>query len=232
MAEAAALRTAAGKDESRKRMIGAVRAACARQGIGEEDRRALQREVTGKGSLAEMNLGELGRVLDRLNNGWKGPMGHRAYLGKIRALWWTLYWLGAVDEPGEGALSSFVARQTGKHRLTFLGHQEAFRVIEALKSWAERAGVVWPTEAQLAERRQYEPSIDLAHLDRHAVLTAIAAELAARGVLSSRCYVGYLESALGLGCNHWRWTAAELDAGIRLLGKKLRRAAAKPVTDQ
>lgn len=215
---------AAGAADGRARLMGAVRAACRRLGLDDDDRRHLQREVTGKASLAEMSLGEIGRVLDRLNKDWKGPSGHRAYLGKIKALWWTLHWLGAVAEPGEPALAAFVQRQTGKERLAFLGHKEAFRVIEALKDWAARAGVEWPDRRRLEDVRNASPTITEAQLDRHAVLAAQAARLQQAGATRTRDYAGYLQAALGLSPNHWSWTGPELDAGIRLLGKLLRRA--------
>lgn len=223
---ARAIGTAAGKADSRGKMIGAVRAACARLRISDEDRKAIQLEVTGKGSMAEMELPDLGKLLDHLNRDWKGPMGHRAYVGKIKALWWTLYWLGAIEEPGTIALDAFVQRQTGKASINFLGHREAFRVIEALKAWAAREGVAWPDEKQLEERRRTDPAIDMPRLERHAVLEAISGELRRMGALGFG-YVPYCEKALGLACNHFTWAARELDAAIRLLGKRLRREKGK-----
>lgn len=222
-----AIRTASGKQDSRVGMIKAVRAACRRLGLEDDDRRALQQEVTGKISLGDMDLPELGRMLDRLNKDYKGPSGNRAYLAKIRALWWTLYWLGAIHEPNDEALTAFVKRQTGKQRLQFLGHREAFSVIEALKSWAARLGVDWPGRARLEEVREHHRAVDQAQLDRHAVLSAIGAELRKRGILRTIDTTGYVERACGLSPNHWSWTPRELDAAIRELGKKLRRAIEK-----
>lgn len=216
-----AIRTASGKSESRNAMIKAVRAAARRLNLDDADRRALQREVTGRESLGDMTLAEIGKVLDRLNRDYKAPSGNRSYVPKIKALWWSLYWLGAVAEPNDAAIGAFVARQTGKERLQFLGHREAFKVIEALKAWAARSGVAWPDQARLAEIRPHNPAIDLGQLERHAVLSAIAAELRRRGIVHD--HIRYLESG-GLSCNHWMWTARELDAGIRQLGKQLRRA--------
>jgi hypothetical protein len=221
-----ALRTAAGKADSRTKLNGAVRAACRRLRICDEDRKAIQLEVTGKASLADMSLPEIGLVLDRLNQDYRGPMGHRAHVGKIRALWWTLYWLGAVDEPNDPAVDTFVERQTGKARIQFLGHQEAFRVIEALKAMAGRNGVVWPSQARLASLVPTNPGLTLACLERHAVLEAIALKLRQAGRLQAG-YETYCQRALGLGLNHWCWDARQLDGAIRLLGKLLRRALDK-----
>jgi len=216
-----AIRTAAGRADSRAKMIIAVRAACRRLRIGDDDRRAIQLEVVGKASMVDMSLPEIGRLLDRLNKDYRGPVGRRATAGKIRALWWTLYWLGALDRPSDEAIDAFVKRQTGKERIQFLGHKEAFRVIEALKAWAAREGVLWPTDARLAELLVHNPEVTMPRLERHAVLDAIAAKLRRAGLLLA--HENYCARALGLGCNHWHWTERAIDEAIRLLGKKFRR---------
>lgn len=222
----AALKTAAGRGDSRGKLMGAVRAACGRKQISDDDRKAIQLEVTGVPSMADMDISALGKLLDHLNKDWKGPMGHRAYVGKAKALWWTLYWLGAVNEPGDAQLDAFVKRQTGKSYLRFLGHKEAFSVIEALKAWAARADVVWPTDQILAERRQATPGVEMAQLERHAVLQAISDRLRRLGALSCS-YATYCETALKLASDRFTWSTVELDACIRLLGKRLRRELAK-----
>lgn len=68
------LRTATGKSDSRRKLMGAVRAAATRMQLGDEDRRAIQLELTGKVSMADMNLSEIGKVLDRLNRDRPAPM--------------------------------------------------------------------------------------------------------------------------------------------------------------
>lgn len=215
---AKAIRTAAGKADSRAKLMGAVRAACARQRISDEDRRAIQLEETGKASLADMSLAEIGKVLDRLNRDWRGPMGHRAYIGKIRALWWTLYWIGAIDEPNDPALEAFIFRQTGKARLPFLGNKEAYKVIEALKAWAAREGVSWPASHDADD-------------DRRAVVRALWTRLSdLRLVRSSGCET-YLKASLRIEHGFDAFTARELDAAIRLLGKRIRRAKGEAGAD-
>lgn len=212
-------------DDSRTRLIRAIRAACRRQQIDDDTRKAIQCERIGKASMSDMTLPELGRLLDHFNRHWSGPMGHRAHIGKIKALWWTLYWLGAVADPGDHAISAFVERQTGISALKFLDHTRAAAVIEALKSWAGRAGVIWPTSEQVADHARYWPGHNAAAAERMAVLEALARELRQRGLMFGD-YSVYLSSALQIGQNSNCWSPAELDAGIRLLGRKLRRAAA------
>lgn len=220
-----------GKTEhGRNRLIIAIRAACKRQAIDDDMRKAIQVELVNKASMSDMSIGELGRLLDHFNKGWKGPMGHRAHIGKIKALWWSLYWLGAINEPDDRAISAFVERQTGVSALKFLDHRKAASVIEALKAWLERVGVSWPDPDQVADLADKSPVYSDQHADRHAILGAIGAKLQATGVLRHH-YLAYLESALHLCANHHVWSTAELDAGIRLLGRKLRRIEGKEVRD-
>jgi phage gp16-like protein len=217
------IRTAAGKAESRTKLIAAVRAAARRLGIEEDDRRELQQQITGHRSMADMSLADLGKMLDHLNKGWHGQTGGRATTSKIRALWWTLYWLGAVDDPNDRAIDAFVRRQGGPASLRFTDHRAAQPIIEALKSWAHREGVRWPSDADLRTMREGNPTLTLPLYERHAVLAAIGAKLADRGGLHALAAVPYAQAALGLSANHLAWSAHELDAAIKLLGKKHRR---------
>lgn len=221
-----ALLTAGGKSDSRRKLIGAVRAASARVGLHDDDRKAIQFEVTGKASMADMSASEIGQVLDRLNRDQKGRgLGGstvRPHIGKIRALWWTLYWLGEVDRPDDGALDAFVARQTRLSSLRFVDHRSAPSIIEALKSMATRAGVKWPAAKDHPLMVPGNPGLTLQQLERHAVIVAIWKKLFDAGKVWNGCPISFLRGTLGLGLNHLRWTDRELDEAIRLLGKKLR----------
>lgn len=210
--------TADGKAESRKKLMIAVRAACRRLGLDDDARREIQVGLTGKASMTEMDMADLGKVLDSLNRDWKGPQGHRAHIGKIRALWWTLYWIGAIDEPKDRAIDAFVRRQTGVSALRFLDHRGSHAVVEALKSWAGREGVEWPkAPGELG--------------DRQAVLDTLWRRLRETGFVSTFTAGAYVSAALEIPPPEQRaWTAHELDAAIRLLGKRLRRELGKAVT--
>lgn len=217
------IRTAAGKAESRVKLMGAVRAAARRHGLDDDDRRELQLQITGQRSMSDMSLADLGKILDHLNKGWHGQSGARATTAKIRALWWTLYWLGAVNDPNDRAIDAFVRRQGGPASLRFTDHRAAQPIIEALKSWAHREGVRWPTEADLRTMQEGQPDLTLSLYERHAVLTAIGHKLADRGALHALAVIPYVKTALSLGANHLAWSAHELDAAIKLAGKKHRR---------
>jgi len=234
MVEAARARNVPAKKQSAPRgthrLIIAIRAACKRQGIDDDMRKDIQVKLIGKASMSDMTIGELGRLLDHFNKGWKGPMGHRAHIGKIKALWWSLYWLGAIDDPGDRAISAFVERQTGTSALKFLDHRKAASVIEALKSWLGREGVEWPTPEKADAIADITPGYTDLRGDRHAILAALERPLRDAGQLFGH-YAHYLERALGLVPNHHCWSTAELDAGIRLLGRKLRRMQGRKVED-
>lgn len=57
---------------------------------------------------------------------------------KIRALWLELAQVGAVRDPSEKALASFVRRHTGVEALQWLTSAQAIRIIEHLKKWLAR----------------------------------------------------------------------------------------------
>ena len=66
--------TAAERIALRKR---AIFAACKAAGFDDDARRAIVRQVTGCGSLADCDLAQLGAVLDHLNRGKAGYAGRR-----------------------------------------------------------------------------------------------------------------------------------------------------------
>lgn len=66
--------TAAQRIALRKR---AIFAACRAAGIDDDTRRALVQQLTGRASLADCNLAQLGEVLDHLNRGKGGYAGRR-----------------------------------------------------------------------------------------------------------------------------------------------------------
>lgn len=198
-------------DNSRKRLMIAIRAACRRLGIDDDDRKALQLERTGKHSMSDMSVAELGALLTHLNVNWKTP--DRPVTGKVRALWWSLYWLGAIDRPDDEALGAFVKRQTGIAALRFLDHRQAPAVIEALKSWLAREGIHWLADP--------DPT---GMADRHAVLTAIGHRLREAGDLTQDSIYPLALARVGRqNYERMAMTAPEVDACIRHFGKQLRR---------
>lgn len=131
--------------------------------------RAMLERLTGRTSSADCTDAQLGRVLDEMKaKGWKPRVvaGGKPYGGrkgtvviddpaaphrrpqpasspvakKARALWISLHQLGEVDDPSEAALEAFARRQLKIDRLHWVKPDHAYRLIEALKAWATRAG--------------------------------------------------------------------------------------------
>ncbi len=59
---------------------------------------------------------------------------------KARAMWISLGYLCAIDDPKEGALEAFAKRQLGCSTLQWANQAQGDRLIEALKAIAERHG--------------------------------------------------------------------------------------------
>lgn len=214
------LGTSAGKSDSRRKLIGAVHAAAKRWGIDDEARRDIQNAVTGKDSLTNMTLPEIGKVLDRLNAGNKAAglaQNSRPHVGKIRALWWTLYWLGEAPSPNYSALDGFVRRQTGISSLRFLDPRRAPAVIEALKDRIERAGVT-PVDPALSDKGD---------LERQAVIARLWQKCVDADVIKHGNKGDFLRSALAFTGLAATWSNRDLDECIKLLGKRWRAHLAK-----
>lgn len=131
-------------------------------GLSEDDYRAALIRATGKRSASQLDDGEREAALAEFRRmGWSGapPLAPRAgradgkYAQVLRALWLSAYNLGAVEAPGDAALTAFVERQTKISHTRFLTHAaDAARVIEALKSMLARHGVEWPVAREPAVR--------------------------------------------------------------------------------
>ncbi|MET3436353.1 regulatory protein GemA [Sphingomonas sp. 1185] len=183
----------------------AIFAAARDAGMDEDDRRAVQLRATGKPSLTGMSVADMDKVLTAIRGDARPASAARAHVGKIRALWWSLYWLAAINRPD--GLDNWVKRQTGIDAVAFLDHRAAVGVIEALKGWAAREGVEWSV-----------PPCPQA--DRRAVLDAIWAKLLVANRVQGRTADAWLQAELDLPPN--RWTDRQTDEAIRVLGKMLR----------
>lgn len=131
----------------RKMMIAKIQIAKKQLGFDDGDYRAVLERITGKTSTTVMTEAELGLVLDEFARlGWKpapgkGKSSRRAdhpAAKKARALWISLGLLGAIRNSSEAALESFAKRQLKGVRLQWADQQHVYKLIEALKSMAER----------------------------------------------------------------------------------------------
>jgi hypothetical protein len=121
--------------------------------------RAMLHRLTGQSSSADCSDAQLDAVLEEFKaKGWKpsvvaGSGGRRPathkprraaaehpVARKARAMWISLGKLGAVRNTSEQALEVFAKRQVGCDAMRFMDQGQGFRLIEALKVMAERAG--------------------------------------------------------------------------------------------
>ncbi|MEX3690112.1 gp16 family protein [Paraburkholderia sp. BR14263] len=113
--------------------------------------RTMLRSVGGAESARDLNKAGADAVLSHLKrcgfrptrNGGddktrSGRVPDDAQSDKLRMLWRQLHELGAVRNPSDAALASYVKRQTGIAALQWLSTMQASHVIEALKKWIAR----------------------------------------------------------------------------------------------
>jgi phage gp16-like protein len=136
--------------QHRRAMIAKINIARHQLQMIEDDYRQVLFNATGRTSLKECGDAQLERMLDRLKAlgfqplpkaGGRSPAAH-PMARKARALWISLHQLGVVRNPSEEALEAFAKRQLGCERLVWARQSDAYRLIEALKAMAKRAG--WP----------------------------------------------------------------------------------------
>ncbi|MFA6219614.1 MAG: regulatory protein GemA [Erythrobacter sp.] len=119
--------------------------------LDEDDYRQILLEESGRTSAADCTDAELERVLKRFEAlGFKPLPKAGAGLGrrpaqhpvarKARAMWISLYHLGAVESASEKALEAFAKRQLKCERLVWADQRQGYKLIEALKAMAARHG--------------------------------------------------------------------------------------------
>lgn len=137
----------------RNPMLAKVHLGAKELGLDEETRRDLMARVTGKRSASDCSEAELHKVLEEYRRlGWK-PAGSKSvkvssqrrpatspFARKARALWISLHQLGAIRDPSDKALEAFGRRQLGVDRLQWADEGQSYRLVEALKAMAVRAG--------------------------------------------------------------------------------------------
>ncbi len=136
----------------RRAMLAKIHVARKQLRLDEDDYRQILLEESGHTSAGDCTEAELEKVLTRFQALGFKPLPKAGATGvanrpaqhkvarKARAMWISLYHLGAVRSPDEKALESFAKRQLGCERLVWANQSEGFRLIEALKAMAERHG--------------------------------------------------------------------------------------------
>lgn len=144
----------------RRAMLAKVHLGAKQLGLDDDARRDLLERITGRRSSADCSDAQLDLVLAEFKRlGWKpvaqpgrSPKADAApskavrrpadspVALKARALWISLWQLGVVRSSTEVALEAFAKRQLGVESLQWADAGKAFRLIEALKAMATRAG--------------------------------------------------------------------------------------------
>ena len=141
--------TKAAVKNERRVLLAAIHIKAKSIGISGDDRRALQQNLTGVASCADMTIGQLKSVRDALNLRSSRPAYHEyndARARKVSAMWGQLCKAGVVRNPK--GLDSFVQRQVQIGHLAWVRDNAAFDALfTALRALADRNGV------KLNERR-------------------------------------------------------------------------------
>lgn len=134
----------------RRSMLAKIHLAKKQLVLAEDDYRQIMLDETGRRSAGDCTEAELERALKRFQSlgfkplprsGAPRPAQHPV-ARKARALWISLYHLGAVRSPDEKALEAFARRQLGCERLVWAKQSDGYKLIEALKAMAAKHG--WP----------------------------------------------------------------------------------------
>jgi hypothetical protein len=134
--------------DQRRGLLAKVHIARKTLAMQDDDYRALLMRITPYSTAKRCNDNQLRDVLSEFERmGFrKGGAGKRRALGKsqtvrkARAMWISLYQLGAINDGSDAALEAFGKRQLRVDRLQWADERQGFRLIEALKAMAERHG--------------------------------------------------------------------------------------------
>lgn len=220
----------AANDFRRQRLLSKIHVAKGQLKLDDETYRAIIRRhgefaADDTPSAARLKIGQMIDVVEEMKaKGWKDKPARRAgaraqashpQAAKMRALWLSLYHLGAVRDPKESALASFAQRMTKVSALQWLDVAQANRVIEGLKDMCRREG--------------YDPAPSATLSNKQLLVLAIWAKLAAIGAVRVAHWTGldeWLTRHIGPGraLHYTQLDETHLDQAAEKLGAWLRKA--------
>lgn len=137
-------------DPQRRAMIAKIHLAEKQLGMTPDDAANIKLQHGGALSCADMDNKALSRVLARMVELGFQPLPRRfagqpraadhAVARKARAMWISLHNLGVVRTASEAALESFACRQLGCDKFQWADKTQGYKLIEALKAMAAKAG--------------------------------------------------------------------------------------------
>lgn len=217
-------------DATRGRLIAKVHVAKKELRMVDDDYVEVLLRVAGVASAKDATNEQLIAVLkefERLGFAAKSqnkgprPADHPA-ARKARALWISLSYLGAVENPAEQALEAFARRQLKVEKLQWANQALCYRLIEALKAIAERHG--WSQDLS-----GVSAGAQLIVLKRR-LLDAILAKMVAVGLITSDWSVFRAAYTFaGIELEGRLDSVEQLDLVARALGERLR-APIRPVS--
>lgn len=196
---------------SRRSALASIHIGVKALGLDDGDYRDLLERVVGVRSASQCTDAQLGRIMDefrRLGFARGGRAASRRathpVARKARALWISLYQLGAIENASERALEAFAKRQLGIDRLAWADQSHSDALIEALKAIGERHG--WRQAGVRDDAAANQVKL------KAALVRAIAGKLAALGDAGAVAEVA--------GCD--AWSTADLQMAAHELGRRLR----------
>lgn len=195
-------------------------------------RALLARLFNGKTSSKDLSEAQLDALLEHFKSlGFKPARSQPRRAGnrkmasgevprKLRALWLSLYHLGAVRDPREEALAAYVKRTTGVEALQWLDVQSGSNAVEGLKKMAERAGVEWGLH-----KREASGALEISACDSFDVVSAQWARLVALGAIRHphTSVWRFAEPIVGAGAPHF-YNQEDWHRLLELLGRMIRSA--------
>lgn len=138
-------------DQRRRGLLAKVHIAKKQLGLSDDDYRAIIFQHCGAMSAADATEAQLEKIVQHFAQrgfkttakavpGRKAPAVDTPSARKARALWLSLYQLGAVRNPSEHALEAFACRQLAVEYWRWSDQSLSYRLIEALKAMAMRHG--------------------------------------------------------------------------------------------
>jgi phage gp16-like protein len=133
-----------------------IHVGCRELGLDSDARKELQLIVTGKASMTDMSEADLTAVLNRLKqDGFKASSGIRKHakasrpdLRLVHVLWRKLGEAGQLRDASRAGLNKFIRSRFGNAWNNvpadvdmMRDHAEIDQVIQALKSWGQRADI-------------------------------------------------------------------------------------------
>jgi Protein of unknown function (DUF1018) len=145
------LRRARSSPSTRARDIKTIHGLRRRLGMCDDDARALQAQITGCASSADMQPAQRARVIAHLTDlvrrsgqtvKTKPTLSRQQWL--IQRMWRELHERGVVRDGSDAALSSFIKAAASVDALRFVRPMAGRNIIEALKQMGARANKVKP----------------------------------------------------------------------------------------